>query len=70
MYEVEIKNLITNETILKFTTLGGLREMTTKEKILAFENRIALLESRAKKDNGRIVAKLKRKLYALKNEDH
>ena len=44
--------------------------MTTKEKILAFENRIALLESKAKKDNGRIVAKLKRKLRALKNEDH
>ena len=43
--------------------------MTTEYKVLAYQNRIALLESRAKKDNGRIVAKLKRKLRALKKED-
>lgn len=35
--------------------------------ILNYKNRIALLESRTKKDNGRIVAKLKRKLRALEN---
>ena len=41
--------------------------MTIKDKMLAFENRIALLESRTQKDNERIVAKLKRKLRALEN---
>ena len=41
--------------------------MTIKDKMLVFENRIALLESRTQKNNERIVAKLKRKLRALEN---
>ena len=39
-----------------------------KKTALYYKNRIALLESRTKKDNGRIVAKLKRKLRALDEE--
>jgi hypothetical protein len=32
---------------------------------LYYQNRIALLEGRTKKDNGRIIAKLKRKIRLL-----
>lgn len=43
--------------------------MNSKEfKILKLENRIALLESRTQKDNGRVVRKLHRQLRNLKNE--
>ena len=38
----------------------------TELRKLMIENRIALLESRTQKDNGRIVAKLKRELKNLK----
>lgn len=68
-YQVKFKDLATNKTVLEFIT-GGTAKMTIEDKVLAYQNRIALLESRVKKDNGRIVAKLKRKLRALKNEDH
>ena len=38
--------------------------MTKEIKILRLENRIALLESRTKRDNGKVIAKLKRQLRA------
>ena len=37
-------------------------------KILALENRIATLEGRTGRENGKIIAKLKRRLRALKRE--
>lgn len=39
--------------------------MTKEIKILKLENRIALLESRTKKDNAKIVKKLRRQLKGL-----
>ena len=40
-----------------------------KRTVLYYENRIELLEGRDTKDNGRIVAKLKRKVRALKAKE-
>ena len=42
--------------------------MTKEIKILNFQNRIALLSER-NKDNGRIIAKLKRQLANLERQD-
>ena len=42
--------------------------MTTEMKILATENRIALLRGRSGRDNGKIVKKLERKLRQLRSE--
>ena len=39
--------------------------MTKEIRTLRIENRIALLEARTKKENGKIVAKLKRQLRAM-----
>jgi hypothetical protein len=39
--------------------------MKIMDKKLKLENRIALLESRPKKENGKIIAKLQRKLRNL-----
>lgn len=44
------------------------KTMTKEIKILKTENRIALLSER-NKDNGRIIAKLKRQLRNLKSEE-
>ena len=39
-------------------------------KILAIKNRIELLNSRTQKDNGRVIAKLQRKLNKLKKMEN
>ena len=41
--------------------------MTKEQKILAYETRLALLESRTEKENKNIANKVKRKIRALKN---
>ena len=40
-----------------------------KASILSIENRIALLQGRTGKENGKIVKKLQRQLRALKNKE-
>jgi hypothetical protein len=40
-----------------------------KATILSIENRIALLQGRTSKDNGKIVKKLQRRLRALKAQE-
>jgi hypothetical protein len=40
-----------------------------KASILSIENRIALLQGRTSKDNGKIVKKLQRRLRALKAQE-
>ena len=40
-----------------------------KASILSIENRIALLQGRTSKDNGKIVKKLQRQLRALKTQE-
>ena len=41
-----------------------------KASILSIENRIALLQGRTSKDNGKIVKKLQRRLRALKAQEN
>lgn len=41
--------------------------MTKEQKILAYETRLALLESRTEKENKNIANKIRRKIRALKN---
>lgn len=41
--------------------------MTKEQKILAYETRLALLESRTEKENKNVANKIKRKIRALKN---
>lgn len=41
--------------------------MTKEQKILAYETRLALLESRTEKENKNIANKIKRKIRVLKN---
>ena len=46
---------------------GVYSTMTKEQKILAYETRLALLESRTEKENKNIANKIRRKIRALKN---